>query len=101
MVEERITTIEPHDKAPYDGTPASTHTTIVYEAGARRRGGGAGWLIAIVLLIAVIAGLYLFSQTSASEAVKDNAIAEAAHDVGKAANQVGDAARDAAGAITN
>lgn len=94
MAEERITTSETRE-----GAPAATHTTIIHDGEHRR--GGAGWLIAIVLLVAVIAGIYLFSQTSASEAVKNNAIADAATDVGNAATQVGDAAQDAAGAIAN
>ena len=46
----------------------TTHTTVIRESG-----GGAGWLIAIVLLIAVVAGIYFYSRSSHSEAVKDNA----------------------------
>jgi uncharacterized protein (UPF0333 family) len=60
-----------------------------------RRSGGAGWVIAVVLIVALLAGLYLFSQSSGTEAVKDNAIANAANDVGAAAKQVGNAAETA------
>jgi hypothetical protein len=55
-----------------------------------------GIFLAVILLVAVIGGIYLFSQSSSSEAAKDNAIAEAANDVGNAASQVGSAAESAA-----
>lgn len=90
MTEERITTVDP---AP----GGATHTTVITDGGSRS--GGAGWLIGIVLLIAVIAGIYLFSQSSGSEAAKDNAIANAAGQVGDAASQVGNAAQDAADSL--
>ena len=90
MVEERITTVEPAD-----GTQAgATHTTIVHDSGSRS--GGAGWFIGLVLLVAVIAGIYFFSQGSSSEAVKDNASANAANQVGDAAQQAGNAVEGAA-----
>ena len=88
MVEERITEVE---------TPTgNTHTThtVVHDDG-ERRGGGSGWLIAIVLLIALVAGFFIFSNMSGSEVAKDNAIADAANNVGEAAQNVGDAAQDA------
>jgi uncharacterized protein HemX len=85
MAEERVVTTETGESAP---------RTTVIETG--RSGGGTGVVLAIVLLMAVIAGIYLFSQTSSSEAAKNNAIAEAASDVGNAASQVGDAAENAA-----
>ena len=87
MVEERITEVE---------TPTGdTHTTHTVVTDGERRGGGSGWLIAIVLLIAVVAGFFIFSNMSGSEVAKDNAIADAASDVGDAAQNVGDAAQDA------
>ena len=94
MAEERITEVE---------TPSGdTHTThSVVTDGDSRSGGGSGWLIAIVLIIAVIAGIWFFSGMSGSETNKDNAIADAANDVGNAAQQVGDAAQDAANNVTN
>ena len=96
MTEERIVTTETPE-----GTPAATtHTTIIRE-GEPRRSGGAGWVIAVVLLIAVIAGIYLFNQSTASESVKDNAIAGAANDVGNAASQVGNAVENAADKVGN
>lgn len=86
MAEERIVTTEPVPGG-------ATHTTVITEGS---RGGGGSWLIGIVLLVALIAGIYLFSHTSGSEAAKDNAIANAAGQVGDAAQKVGNAAQDAA-----
>lgn len=74
----------------------STHTTIIDDG---RGSGGSGWLIALILLVAVIGGFYLWSRYGDSEAAKNNAIAGAAKDVGDAAGQVGDAAQDAANAV--
>lgn len=88
MADERIETHE------HVGTAGPTHTTVVHET--RRSGGGTGIVMALVLLVAVIAGIYLFSQSTNSDAAKDNAIAEAAGDVGNAATQVGNAAQEAA-----
>lgn len=88
MTEERITETE---------TPAgNTHTThtVIHDDGARR-GGGSGWLIALVLVLVAVAGIYFVSQQSGSETAKDNAVAQAASEVGDAASQVGDAAQDA------
>ena len=68
----------------------TTHTTII-----EKRSSGGTMLIGIVLLIAVAIGaFYLFSQNS-SETRKNDAITEAAKDVGGAAKDVGDAAKKA------
>lgn len=83
MADETITTERPADAAP-------AHTTIIRET---RSGGGTGIVMALVLLVAIIGGIYLFSQNS--ETAKDNAIANAASDIGNAANKVGNAAEDA------
>ena len=83
--EERITEVE---------TPAgNTHTshTVV----DRDRGGGSGWVIAIVLILALLIGGYFLMRGTDSEVARDNAVAEAASDVGDAAQKVGDAAEDA------
>ncbi|MET0309446.1 MAG: hypothetical protein ABW023_12120 [Sphingomonas sp.] len=66
-------------------------TTIV-----ERRGSGAGILIGLVLLIAVVVGaVYLFNQNN-REQVKTDAVTHAADKVGDAAKDVGDAAKDVA-----
>lgn len=62
----------------------------------RERSSGAGWVIAIVLIVALIVGAVIFSRMSGSEAAKDNAVASAANNVGEAARDVGSAAKDAA-----
>lgn len=87
MVEERITTVD---------TPEASHTTTIVHDGDSRGSGGAVWMFGIVLLIAVLAAVYFLSTRSDSEAVKDNAIANAAGEVGEAASKVGNAAEDAA-----
>lgn len=88
MAEDHITTHETPGAA-----PQTTHTTVIHDG--ERRSGGSGWFIAIVLVLALIAGVYFFTQMSGSEAAKDNAIANAANEVGAAANEVGAAAGQA------
>ena len=85
MTEERITEVETPS-----GNVHTTHTVV-----DRGSGGGSGWLIAIVLILAVLVGGYFLMQGTNASANKDNAIAGAAKDVGDAANKVGDAAQDA------
>ena len=87
MVEERITETETPT-----GNVHTTHTVINDD---RPRSSGAGWLIALVLIIAAVVALYLFSQQSDSEVAENNAVAEAAANVSDAANEVGDAAQEA------
>ncbi len=93
MTEEKITerddgvtrerTVETSDDA--------SHTTVV-----ERTGGGAGWVIAIILLVGVGVAIYFLTQSNDREAVETEAITGAAGDVGDAAQNVGDAAQDAA-----
>ena len=88
MSEERIT--ETTDSR------GNTHTTrVVSDSGS----GGAKWAFLIVLVIALGVGAYIFTQTNAAEIAKDNAIADAAQDVGNAAGQIGDAAQEAGEAV--
>lgn len=89
MAEERITQIE---------TPSGdthTHTTVVSDA-PRSGGNGAMWMIVLLLVVVAAVAVFYLSGMSGSEAAKDNAVAEAAGDVGDAAQKVGDAAQDAA-----
>jgi type II secretory pathway pseudopilin PulG len=74
---------------------ADDHTIIVESPS--RSGGSSGWAIALVLIVALIAGVVFFTQMSSSQKAKDAAITNAAQDVGQAARNVGDAAQDAAG----
>ena len=82
MAEERIT--EVHSPS---GETHTTHTTVIGDE-PRSRGGVGG-------------AIWFFSGANQSEIAKDNAVAEAADDVGNAAGQVGDAARDVADTVTN
>jgi hypothetical protein len=91
MAEERITQV--------DSPSGSTHTTVVSEGS--RGGGGTMWIIVLLLILLAGAALWLFSGMSGAEVSKDNAVAEAAGDVGNAANQVGDAAQKAADKVGN
>ncbi|EJL34679.1 hypothetical protein [Novosphingobium sp. AP12] len=84
MADETVVT--PPSDAP------ATHTTIIHES--PRSSSGMGIIMALILLVVVVGGIYLFTQNS-SESRKDNAIAEAAGDVGNAATKVGDAAENA------
>ncbi|MBB3861075.1 hypothetical protein GGQ88_002347 [Novosphingobium hassiacum] len=86
MVEERVETRDP------DGV---VHTrTTVYDEGARRSG-GSGWVVVLLVLLVLVVGGYFLLQAQDSRSSRDNAIAEAASDVGSAAKQVGNAAQDA------
>lgn len=87
MVEERIVEVTQPDGATH------THTTV-YED--RRSGGGGGWMIGLLLAIALVIGGYFLLQMQGSRSARDNAIAQAADDVGTAAKQVGNAAEKAA-----
>jgi len=88
MAEERVT----ETRSPEGNT--HTHTTVIEDGG--RSGGGAGWLIALLILVAIVIGVWAFTQWGGSEANKNNAIANAANQVGDAAQQAGNAAQDAA-----
>ena len=99
MTEERITQVR-------DGHGAvHTHTTVIRDEPADNapgRGGGAGRVVAVGLL--VIAGVLAFvfvDRLSNAEVGKDAAVAEAAQDVGNAANQVGDAVEQGVENLSN
>ncbi|MEP9357329.1 hypothetical protein [Sphingomonas sp. KR3-1] len=73
-------------------TETGGSTVVVEKSG----GSGAGLLIGLVLLVAVVIGaVYLFNQNNRENA-KTDAVTQAAKDVGGAAKDVGDAAQDAA-----
>ena len=72
------------------------HTTIIKEGGS----GASGWVIALVLLVALVVGDVRFTQLGGSEISKNNAIEKAAGQVGNAANKVGDVAEDSADTVT-
>lgn len=87
MTEQRTTEIE---------TPTGTsHTTTTIVTDEPRRGGAGKWIGLLVLLVIAALAFVLFTQMSDAEIARDNAVADAADNVGEAANQVGEAAQDA------
>ena len=95
MTEERIV----ETRSPNGQT--STHTTIVTDGAERRRGGGGMLIILVVVALLAIAAFWAMSNIGGAEIAKDNAIADAAGEVGAAAGEVGEAAQEAAGAVAN
>ena len=93
MTEERITRVE----TPEGNT--HTSTTIVNDGEPRRGGGGMTWFVLFVVLLAVLVGIWAFTQLGETEMAKDTAVAEAADSVGAAAEEVGDAAQQAGEAV--
>ena len=85
------------DPTPHAAAEPVQPTVIVTER--ERRGSGGAWFIGIVLLIALIAGVFLFTRAQQGESAKDNAISTAASQVGSAAEQVGTAAQTAADSV--
>jgi flagellar basal body-associated protein FliL len=73
---------------------ADDHTTVIETPS--RGGSGAGWVIAVILIVALVVGVVLFTRSSGSDVAKDNAITNAANQVGNAAEKAGNAAQDAA-----
>jgi Flp pilus assembly protein TadG len=57
--------------------------------------------VLFVVLLAVLVGIWAFTQMGGAEMNKDNAVAEAADQVGAAAENIGDAAKDAGQAAEN
>jgi hypothetical protein len=72
----------------------SDDKTVIVKEG---RSGGSGWMIAVVLLLAVVVGGIVAMKYVNSNAAKNDAVANAANSVGNAADQVGDAAQKSAG----
>lgn len=63
----------------------------------RSGSGGAGWLIALVLVVALLVGAWTIAGWSGSTIRKNNAVAAAADNVSAAATKVGNAADHATG----
>ena len=87
MADETVTTSGPNEPTP------TAHTTIIREGSS---GSGMGIFLAVIPLIAIIGGIYIFNRNSASEDTRNNAVAEAARNVGNAATKAGNAAENAA-----
>ena len=77
-----------------------SHTTSYVREDAPRRSGGGIWVIALMLLVALVVGGYFISQTSSAEMAKDNAVADAANSVSGAADQIGDSVQQVGDSVT-
>lgn len=105
MTEERIT--ETTDAAGNvterttvrDTGPAAVTVNTAPASGSS--GNGMGAIFGILLLFALAVGGYLLFANSDSEAAKDNAVAEAAENVGAAAEKAGNAVEKAADKLAN
>ena len=71
-------------------------TTIIHE-----HSGGAGWVVALALVLALILGIWYFGSVHNSQVSRDNAITSAANSVSDAAKDVGTSARKAADDAAN
>ncbi|HEY0053306.1 MAG TPA: hypothetical protein VGB49_07840 [Caulobacteraceae bacterium] len=88
MSEEKVTTERVVER------PA-THTTTVVDRGERSGGGMGGVLIGLAVLIIVAIGAYFLLNANRNDAVRTEAVSEAASSVSNAAESVGDAAQNA------
>jgi Flp pilus assembly protein TadG len=66
-------------------------TTVIETRGG---GSGMGFMIGLILLVALAIGAFYLYQSSQNEAVKTDAISDAARSVEKTADKVGDAVDD-------
>jgi uncharacterized protein HemX len=102
MAEEHITeTTDANGNVIERQIHRDTGATPVTVNTAPASSGGNGLLIALLVLVALAVGGYFLMAGSDSEARKDNAIAEAASDVGNAAEKAGAAVEKAADKIAN
>jgi uncharacterized protein HemX len=102
MSEERVTeTTDPQGNVVERTIERGTGPAPVTVNTAPASGGGSTGLIMVVLLIALAVGGYFFFAGNASETRKDDAVAEAADNVGAAAEKAGAAVEKAADKLTN
>lgn len=75
-------------------TPSHSTTTIIRE----KRGSG-GIVLAVVVVLGLVVGGFLYMQAQNSEVMRDAAIADAAQQVGDSAQQAGEAIENAANKV--
>ena len=102
MIEERITeTTDVNGNVVERTIERDTGSAPVTGNTAPASSGGSSVFIMIILLLALAVGGYFFYADSGNEARKDDAIAEAADNVGTAAKKAGNAVEKAADKIAN
>jgi hypothetical protein len=102
MAEERITeTTDAQGNVVERTIERDTGPTPVTVNTAPASGGGSGIFIMVILLLALAVGGYFFFANNGSEVRKDDAVAEAADNVGAAAEKAGNAVEKAAEKIAN
>lgn len=89
MVEERVTVRD--DGVTREETIERSDGPVVVE----KRGGGFGWVLLLLVLIAVVAGVWFMTQANQQGAAESAAVTDAAQDVGKAAGDVADSVGNA------
>lgn len=95
MVEERITKRTDADGNVVETTIERNVGTAPVTVHTGPRGGGGFGLLALLLLVAVAMGAYFLYGASQGESRKDDAVAQAAEDVGNAATKVGNSVEKA------
>ncbi len=101
MIDERITETTDVNGNVVERTieREPTASPVTVNTAPQSGGGFGGVFIAILLIAAVAIGYFLFANSD-SEVRKDNAVAEAADNVGAAAEKAGNAVEKAADEIT-
>lgn len=90
MVEERVT-VRDDGVTREEVTERGAPQTVIVE----KRGGGLGWAVLILLILAAAIGFYFVSQANQRGAAETEAVTQAAQDVGKAAGDVADSVGEA------
>ncbi|OYX47695.1 MAG: hypothetical protein B7Y87_00110 [Sphingomonadales bacterium 32-64-22] len=78
-----------------------SHTTTYVREDASHRSGVGVWIIALLLLVALVIGGLFLTHVSNAEVAKDNAVADAANSVSGAADQVGDTVKQVGDSVTS
>lgn len=100
MIEERVTETTDANGNVVERTIERDHgpTPVTVNTAPQASGGMGGIFIVILLIAAVAIGYFLFANSD-SEVRKDNAVAEAADNVGAAAEKAGNAVEKVADEI--
>ena len=89
MVEERVTVRD--DGETREQTIERSPGPVIVE----RRSSGFGWMLLLLVVLAVVAGMWFLNQANQRGSAETQAITKAAQDVGQAAGDVADSVGDA------